>query len=182
MNCPDFLVERLRNVNCQKCRKVVHATARDIVHISMIAIAHGTDMRLFIEVACPRCRSRVDLHLERQEVQWTEMIWYFAGLVGTENWNRSHLMERGICPEDRGASLKCVSLLHVAPGRADIPGVGEPIAMISMGHDGEVEQPMLLKLRDAKSLAVALLGVLSHFDDDVAARIIEEHFPESLGN
>lgn len=72
--------------------------------------------------------------------------------------------------------LKVVNVLDVQPGRADAPEVGEPIAIITFEHDGEVEQPLMLRLRDVRSLTGLLLRTLAHFHDEKAQRLMEEFY------
>ena len=76
--------------------------------------------------------------------------------------------------------LKVVELLDCVAGRADDSTKGEPIAIITMGHRKEVETPLMLRLRDSKSLVIKLLIVLATHGDAVAQNIMENQFVEHL--
>jgi hypothetical protein len=73
--------------------------------------------------------------------------------------------------------LKVVHLLRCAPGFAEEPLKGVPIGIVTVEHDSEVEQPMLLKIRDMRFLCDGLLRALSYHGDEDARNIIEA-FPE----
>ncbi|HWE04270.1 MAG TPA: hypothetical protein VG326_17830 [Tepidisphaeraceae bacterium] len=56
------------------------------------------------------------------------------------------------------------------------PNTGKPIAILTLGCRGEVEQPMMLNLSDAQKLSVRLLEVLAEFGNSLAEEIILRHF------
>lgn len=78
--------------------------------------------------------------------------------------------------DDRPVYLNVVTLLDCTPGRADQPGTGEPIAIITFEHKGEIQPPMMLVERDTKKLAVCLLNVLAHHDEPKAKEIMAKFF------
>jgi len=69
--------------------------------------------------------------------------------------------------------LKAVHLLDVNSGHADVAETGEPIVILSLGHRNEVEQPIMLNLKDAKRLARGILRALSDHGDPVAEDVAE---------
>ena len=71
--------------------------------------------------------------------------------------------------------LKVISVLDVTPGYADVAETGEPIGIVTTAFRKEVEQPMMLSLKDVKKLAVGLMKVLAHHGDDHAGRLIEQY-------
>jgi hypothetical protein len=56
--------------------------------------------------------------------------------------------------------LKVVTILDATPAYADKPEVGEPIAIVSTEHKGEMEEPMLLTMRDVQLLVSKLEAVM----------------------
>src|SRR4051812_3642674 len=72
--------------------------------------------------------------------------------------------------------LKVVYLLDVQAGRADVPGTGEQIAILTFGHLAEVEQPVMVNMRDTHRLAVKLLAVLAHHGDETAMTVLQQHY------
>jgi hypothetical protein len=60
--------------------------------------------------------------------------------------------------------LKLVNILSVIPARADTPLSGEPIAIVAYEHEGEIETPLTLRLRDTRALAAGLIGVVEHHE------------------
>jgi hypothetical protein len=46
----------------------------------------------------------------------------------------------------------------------------------SFDHRGEIEQPVMLNLRDTKKLMVKLLAIMAHHGDEEAKSVIESHF------
>jgi hypothetical protein len=78
-------------------------------------------------------------------------------------------------------TLKQIDLLDCLPGRADDPKSGEPIAIITVGHRKEVEHPLMLSLRDSRSLAIKLLEVLATYDDRIAQKILTKYFMTDEG-
>jgi hypothetical protein len=78
--------------------------------------------------------------------------------------------------EEKPIYLNVMTLLDCTPGRADQPGTGEPISIVTFSHKGEVLPPMLVNVRDTKKLAVCLLSNLAHHGDEKAKRIMAEYF------
>jgi len=72
-----------------------------------------------------------------------------------------------------------VNLLHCGPGRADRPGNGEPISIVTLEHNNEIDMPLMLNLRDTKTLAVSLLSVLAHHGDAKAERVVSEFYNDT---
>jgi hypothetical protein len=58
-----------------------------------------------------------------------------------------------------------MTVLDAVPGNADDEN-GEPIAIVTMAFLDEIQQPMLLTLRDARLLANRLEHVLEVFEKD----------------
>ena len=71
--------------------------------------------------------------------------------------------------------LRVVQVLRCAPGYAKKPLQGEPIAIITCSHDGEVEQPLMLRMRDAKFLAYHLLLSLGFHEVELARDIVSSY-------
>ena len=71
--------------------------------------------------------------------------------------------------------LKVVNVMDVRAGYADRPETGEPIGIVTTAFRREIEQPMLLSLKDVKKLAVGLMAVLAHHGDDHAGRLVEQY-------
>ena len=74
--------------------------------------------------------------------------------------------------------LKVMQLMDCTPGHVGDPVNGQEIAILSFAHLDEMEQPLMLDLKDTKNLAVFLLKVLSHHGDQTATRVLEEYYPE----
>jgi hypothetical protein len=78
--------------------------------------------------------------------------------------------------DGRPVYLNVVTLLDCTPGRADQPGTGEPISIVTLSHKGEILRPMLFNLRDTQKLAVSMLAILAHHGDAKAKHIMAEFF------
>jgi len=57
--------------------------------------------------------------------------------------------------------LKVVTVLDCTAGHADEAGVGEPIGILTIEHNEEIEQSMMLRLRDMRVLLRRLEDVLT---------------------
>lgn len=75
-------------------------------------------------------------------------------------------------------TLKIVELLECVPGHATHPD-GPPITILTLGHLGEVEQPLLLTVEDTQKLVVDLLISLAHHGDDFAEGLLHKHFRDN---
>lgn len=72
-------------------------------------------------------------------------------------------------------SLKVVELLDIVPGHAGKPEVGEPIAIVTLSHAGDVET-LMLSLPDVQRFAFDMLSVMAHHGDTFAQGILDQHF------
>jgi len=172
MRFPNFTTERLQSLKCEKCGGPVHAD--DIRQVALVVAAKSVDMAIQISITCPACGSAVKLKFGRQEIRWREQIEWLAYLVAFHEWNDGKTSQK---PEEPSLQfLKVVTVLDVQPGRSDAPEIGDPIAIITLEHAGEVEQPLMLRLRDVHTLAGLLLRTLAHFNDEKAQRLMEEFY------
>jgi hypothetical protein len=76
--------------------------------------------------------------------------------------------------------LKVVQVLRCVSGYARQPVDGAPIAIVTLAHNGEVEQPMLLYLDEAEKLAFRLMAVLDYHGNDLAKKIVADHLRPRL--
>src|SRR4051794_17930488 len=69
--------------------------------------------------------------------------------------------------------LKVVHVMDCVPGRTSL---GQPITILTLGHNGEIEEPMMLDIPDTKRLVVDLLVSLREHGNDLAGDLIRTHF------
>jgi len=69
--------------------------------------------------------------------------------------------------------LKVVTVMDCVPGDTD---VGEPITILSLSHDGEMEEPLCVSIRDTQRLIVDLVISLASHDDDFARYLLNTYF------
>src|SRR5687767_12840040 len=72
--------------------------------------------------------------------------------------------------------LKVVEVLECVPGNARTTD-GPPITILTLAYKGEVQQALLVSLRDTKKLVTDLLVALAHHGDAFAKDLLDEHFP-----
>src|SRR5262245_607653 len=77
--------------------------------------------------------------------------------------------------------LRVVQLLDCVPGNAETPR-HEPISILTLGHMGEVEQPMLLTIDDSRSLMTKLLRSLTAHGDKNANAAMETYLQQNDPN
>jgi hypothetical protein len=73
-------------------------------------------------------------------------------------------------------SLRVVEYIDCVPGRT-AGRTERPIAIITLAHLGELDQPLMLDLCDARRLAEALTAVMTHFGENAATQRDDECFP-----
>jgi hypothetical protein len=72
--------------------------------------------------------------------------------------------------------LRNVTVLDCQAGHLNTPKTGEPIGIVTLGFMGEVEAPLMLRMKDVQRLAVDLLGVAAHHGDKTAQEIMLKYF------
>jgi hypothetical protein len=72
--------------------------------------------------------------------------------------------------------LKPVQLLQCTPGHAGEANTGKPITIVTLGHEGEVEQPMRFSIEDTQRLVVDCLCSLATHGDAFASDLVERYF------
>ncbi len=77
--------------------------------------------------------------------------------------------------DEKPITLRVVTLLDVQPGRADVAETGEQVSLVTFAWRNEIEQPLLLTLKDTKTLAIGLFEVLSHHGDEKASQLLERY-------
>lgn len=86
--------------------------------------------------------------------------------------------------EEPGQHLRVVSVMSCMPGHAGSPN-GTPIAILTLAHNGEIEQGMALSLDDSRILFNQLMEVLATHGDKFPLYLIKEYFshgPEDGNN
>jgi len=74
------------------------------------------------------------------------------------------------------SQLRQMNLLDCSPGCAGPPSAREPVGIITFEYADEIEQPIMLHIRDVQLMAKRALQVLAHHGDDQAAKIAKEYF------
>jgi len=72
--------------------------------------------------------------------------------------------------------LKVITFLNMSPGHADTQD-GEPIGILTVEHNGDIEQPMMIRLADIRRLFAATEMVLAHHGDVDSRDFVSEHCP-----
>jgi hypothetical protein len=73
--------------------------------------------------------------------------------------------------------LKVITFLDMTPGYADTPDTGEKIGILTIEHNGEIEQPMMIRLADVKRLVAKGAMVVAHHGDEETENYLSEHCP-----
>lgn len=76
--------------------------------------------------------------------------------------------------------LKVVSLLNVEMGKTLSTAEVRPIVIVTLGWQGEVEEPLAITLPDAKRMALGMLRAVARFGDEAATAIVEQILGEDV--
>jgi hypothetical protein len=71
--------------------------------------------------------------------------------------------------------MKSVTVLEFCPGNADSPD-GAPIGILTIEHNGEVEEPLMIQLGDLKTLLHKTVGILATHGDEFCRHLVQQYF------
>ena len=70
--------------------------------------------------------------------------------------------------------LKVVTVMDCVPG--DTTDDDVPITILTLAHDGEIEEPLCVSIEDTERLVVDLLISLASHDDEFARYLVDTYF------
>jgi len=146
----------------------------DVLSAALSCTSGAKNISFDLKVRCPACHGEYAVSTKTPHLVWADLFKWMQQLYATVS---QPLPSNEEGPQ-RPLSLKEVNLLDVVPGRADAPGVGEQIAIISTECRDEIEQPFMLNMRDSQKLAVELMCILAHHGDETAKQVIAQHFTD----
>jgi hypothetical protein len=156
------VVSELVGFRCRSCRRNATVDDGDLVEIAVIVAAESERVSLRLTTSCPFCERHHETVVPDDHLGWGEIIDWLRALTKTSPTDQE---EHGSTTEETAYRLKEMTVLDAVPGNADDEN-GEPIAIVTMAFLDEIQQPMLLTLRDARLLANRLEHVLEVFEKD----------------
>lgn len=82
-------------------------------------------------------------------------------------------------PEEQsvGQPLRVITLMDCVPGNRHTPD-GPPIAILTLAHRDQIEQPMMLTIEDVGRLLIKCLECLATHKDGFAQYLIDEYLTD----
>jgi hypothetical protein len=77
--------------------------------------------------------------------------------------------------------MKVCNLMDCEPGNADSPQ-GEAVTILHFAHGADIEEPIMIDLRDTENLVVKLLVSLATAGDEFAGYLLDEYFDAESGS
>ena len=176
-------------MNRQRCR---HCSARFSLSEYRIEMAGFSRARLKpgtvfeVHVRCRLCRHMTTVSFPQPFDRKAIVAWVMsvAATVETlrdgEDEPQGDIMRVVNLMDCAPGAAEAVNVMDCGPGRADARDTGEPVALVTLEHAGEIDMPMMLRMRDTKRLAVGLLAVLAHHGDETALSALQQHFSDHL--